>query len=178
MVGEHYLRLGLDTFFAAVSERWAGGPAGPFQGDRFEDVRPDSPDERPLLRVAYGDVGWQILRGMHDTVAALVRAGNHVVFDDMPIDAKALLDWRRALADVPRQSSFSTYRSMSPKNESRADRRRSTGWRGAHIDLIAQIDDVDLRLDATFPLDDLACMLVRHSASLPTATTGVHLSLR
>ncbi len=177
VAAEPYLYLGLDTFFAAVPERWSGGPVGEFRAEGFEYVRPPQSDGQPFLQVAYGDVGWRILRGMHDAVAALVRAGNNVVFDDMPLDLEALLDWRRALADVRASAVFLDVPLTVAEEREQGRQESIHGLARGHYELMTKISDVDLRLDATKPLEDLAAELVAHTSALGASSPGIRLSL-
>jgi len=71
---EPYLHLGIDTFLRMLPRRYRpGGPEGPSWA-----VLPDG-GARPVP----GDVARRTRSGMYHAVAALVRAGNNVVLDDV-----------------------------------------------------------------------------------------------
>jgi chloramphenicol 3-O phosphotransferase len=53
-----------------------------------------------VRRIAYGPVGWRLLKGFHRAVAAYANAGVNVVVDDMLLDLEVLTDWAQALAAV------------------------------------------------------------------------------
>src|SRR5215472_8491782 len=99
-LSEPYLLLGLDTRFAMVPSRWAGGPAGRFRHDGFAyvDLPPDG--GRPVLGIAYGELGWRIMSGFHRAVAEMVHLGNRVIIDEMLLDARVRDDWLNVLADL------------------------------------------------------------------------------
>jgi chloramphenicol 3-O phosphotransferase len=96
---EHYLALGIDTFFHMVSPRWGGGLGGPLSVDGFRYVK-TTVDHSPSIRIVYGDVGRRVLQGMHRAVAALASCGNNVIVDEMLLDRTVLDDWVDALHDV------------------------------------------------------------------------------
>jgi chloramphenicol 3-O phosphotransferase len=94
-----FLLLGLDTLFATVPGRWAGGPAGPMSqhGFHYAELPPDD-EGRPVLTVRYGEVGWQMLSGWHRAVAELARAGNNLIVDEMLLDDRVRDHWLAVLA--------------------------------------------------------------------------------
>ncbi|MBV9787199.1 MAG: AAA family ATPase [Chloroflexi bacterium] len=100
LLSDHYLALGIDSFFQMVAPRWGGGMGGPLSTDGFRYVTADD-DQGPCVRIAYGAVGERILRGMHRAVAALAACGNHVLVDEMLLDRAVLGDWVVALHDLP-----------------------------------------------------------------------------
>jgi chloramphenicol 3-O phosphotransferase len=100
LLPEHYLALGIDTFFHMVSPRWGGGENTPLSVDGFRYVR-TTVDQLPHTRIAYGDVGRRVLRGMHRAVAALAVCGNNVLVDEMLLDREVLDDWGVALHELP-----------------------------------------------------------------------------
>jgi chloramphenicol 3-O-phosphotransferase len=51
------------------------------------------------------------------------------------------------------------------------------GLARGHYELMTKLSDVDLRLDATMPLTDLAAELVAHTSSLDASSSGIRLSL-
>lgn len=95
---EPFMLLGLDTCFAMVPPRWAGGPQGPMSHLGFAyDELPDD-DGHPMLRITYGTVGWRMMAGFHRGVIEIVRAGNSVIIDEMLLDERVRDDWLRLLA--------------------------------------------------------------------------------
>ncbi|MBG0565943.1 chloramphenicol phosphotransferase CPT family protein [Actinoplanes aureus] len=93
-----FLLLGLDTLFAMVPPRWAGGPRGELRhlGFAYDELPAD--DGHPMVRITYGPAGWRMMAGFHRAVAELVRAGNPVVVDEMLLDGRVRDDWRAVLA--------------------------------------------------------------------------------
>src|SRR5262245_33338076 len=89
---EHYLALGLDTFFHMVSPRWGGGMGGPLSAEGFHYVK-TTVDQTPNIRIAYGAIGRRVLLGMHRAVAAIAACGNNILVDEMLLDRAVLDDW-------------------------------------------------------------------------------------
>ncbi|MER6841650.1 phosphotransferase-like protein [Streptomyces platensis] len=91
-----FLVLGLDTFFGMLPHRWTS--EGTAHAEGFSYIRDTDPqDGRPRLRIGYGTVGANLLAGMRQAVEALLREGNNVIIDEMPIDATIIPAWRRDL---------------------------------------------------------------------------------
>jgi chloramphenicol 3-O phosphotransferase len=97
LTGEPYLLLGLDTLFAMVPDRWAGGPHGEFRHLGFAYDRLPDDDGRPMLRITYGADGLRMTRGFHRAVAALLAAGNPVIVDEMLLGAEVRDSWLQVL---------------------------------------------------------------------------------
>ena len=97
---EPFLLLGLDTCFAMVPPRWAGGPEGPLRhlGFAYDELPAD--DGHPMLRITYGAVGWRMMAGFHRGVVEMVRAGNCVIIDEMLLDERVRDDWLGLLAPL------------------------------------------------------------------------------
>ncbi|HVX45158.1 MAG TPA: AAA family ATPase [Mycobacteriales bacterium] len=93
---EHHLLVGFDVFLRMIDPRWGGH--GPYtqQGFRYD---PSTVDGSGALvsTISCGPVGERILNGTHRAVAALARAGNDVIVDEMLLDENVLADWRAAL---------------------------------------------------------------------------------
>ena len=56
LLPEHYLALGIDTFFQMASPRWGGGMGGPLSKDGFRYVTTVD-ENQPYTRIVYGAVG-------------------------------------------------------------------------------------------------------------------------
>lgn len=91
LLDEPHLHLGLDTLFAMVPVRYGSTGTRKADGFRYER-RPDG--ETAIL---YGDHGWRMTLGFHQAVAALARAGNGVIVDEVLLDARVRDDWRAVL---------------------------------------------------------------------------------
>lgn len=91
------LLLGLDTLFATVPDRWAGGPEGEFRHRGFAYQRLPDDDGHPMLAITYGPDGQRMLTGLHHAVAALLTTGNSVIIDEMLLGAEIRNDWLRVL---------------------------------------------------------------------------------
>jgi chloramphenicol 3-O phosphotransferase len=98
LTSEPYLLLGLDTCFAMVPPRWAGGPQGPMSHLGFAYRQLPADNGHPNLSITYGEGGWRMMAGFHRAVTALVGAGNSVVVDEMLLDGRVRDDWLDVLA--------------------------------------------------------------------------------
>ncbi len=93
---EPFLHVGLDFLSAAMPARFLGDGPDAALGARW--VRDD--DGR-LLRVEAGPFGVHLLQGIPRLAAALARAGNHVIVDDVLLYPWRIADVASALAGVP-----------------------------------------------------------------------------
>jgi len=87
---EPWVYLGIDTFWNAVDERWME------HGSRAADGFLWATD----ATIVPGPAGQRLAAGMRAAVAALAKAGNDVLVDDVFLDSAWLDDWRRLLADL------------------------------------------------------------------------------
>ncbi|GAA0396825.1 phosphotransferase-like protein [Streptomyces luteireticuli] len=144
---EPFLALGLDTFFGTLPHRWTS--EGADSADGFSYVRDTDAEGHARLRIDYGPVGARLLAGMRRAVAALLREGNNVIVDEMPIDASVMPAWRTALAG--RRVLWVHLTGPLATLESREAERYPERFRGlsrGHYDVCAP-DDFDLVLDVS-----------------------------
>ena len=94
VMGEPYFRWGVDTFYATVPSRWAGGPRGELchQGIFYEGDSGDGTSRR-VTGIGYGPVGRQMLFGMHRAFHAFAAAGNNQIIDGLFWDVSMLRDF-------------------------------------------------------------------------------------
>jgi len=148
LTNEPFLLLGLDTCFAMVPPRWAGGPEGPMRhlGFAYRDLPADG--GHPMLEITYGEVGWRVMAGFHRGVAEMIRAGNSVIIDEMLLDGRVrddwlqvLTPWRPLLVGV-----FCSDEELARREASRGNRPGLARWsaRRAHVGV-----KYDLMLDST-----------------------------
>jgi chloramphenicol 3-O phosphotransferase len=147
LLPDPFLVLGLDTFFGMLPLRWTS--EGTASAEGFSYLRDTDPrDGRPRLRIAYGPVGARMLAGMRACVDALLREGNNVIVDDMPIDDSIMPAWHRDLRD--RHVSWVRVHAPLPVLEEReADRfpERFRGLSRGHYHVCVP-DDFDLDVDS------------------------------
>jgi chloramphenicol 3-O phosphotransferase len=87
---EPWVRLGIDTFWNAIDERWMEHGSRASEGFLWtEDAS-----------IVPGPVGQRLAAGMRAALAAFARAGNHLLVDDVFIDRAWLDGWRVELADI------------------------------------------------------------------------------
>ena len=96
-----FVSVSLDGLFASVPARWGSWGEFATEGLRYEWIRGAEGEPGAIRRIAYGEVGWRMLQGMHRAAAAYASAGIDVVVDDMLLDARVLDGWRETLAEVP-----------------------------------------------------------------------------
>jgi chloramphenicol 3-O phosphotransferase len=98
--GEPWIIFGWDDFVPRMPDRWHGGPSG--IGDRaMEGVSYRVVRDEPLEALLdLGDAGRRVLAGYHRAVAALARAGNNVLVEEVIITAPEWDDWQQALAGL------------------------------------------------------------------------------
>ncbi|KNB53129.1 phosphotransferase-like protein [Streptomyces caatingaensis] len=144
---EPFLVLGLDTFFGTLPFRWTS--EGERSAEGFSYVRTTDPGGRARLRIGYGPVGARLLAGMRQAVVALLREGNNVIVDEMPVDASVVPAWRAALAG--QRVLWVLVRAPLAVLEAREAERFPERFRGlsrGHYDVCAQ-EGFDLVLDSS-----------------------------
>ena len=87
---EPWLRLGIDTFWNAINERWM--EHGPRSEEGFRWL--------PDATIVPGPVGERLAAGMRAAIGACARQGNNVLVDDVFIDPAWLEGWRSELTDL------------------------------------------------------------------------------
>ena len=87
---EPWVRLGIDTFWNAIDERWM--EHGPYAAEGFLWT-----DDATIVP---GPVGQRLAAGMRAAVAASARAGNDLLVDDVFIDPEWHDGWRRELSGL------------------------------------------------------------------------------
>lgn len=169
---EPLLHVGLDFLTAAMPRRFLGNGADADLGARWVIG-----DDGRLLRIDAGPFGVRLLQGIPRMAAALARAGNHVVVDDVLLypwratDVAAALDGLEAhLVEVRCSPETATRRLREREPE------RASGHTEAYYGATYACDHVDLRLD-TDAASSEACVdvLVEHlsSGAAPTALAAI-----
>lgn len=100
--GQCWAVFSWDDFVPRLPTRWHGGPdeVGDFAADGCSyTLRDDGPDRAALLEV--GEVGFRMVRGYHRAIAAVARAGNDVIVEEVMITAREWDDWTQALSGLP-----------------------------------------------------------------------------
>ncbi|WP_158319357.1 chloramphenicol phosphotransferase CPT family protein [Actinoplanes xinjiangensis] len=131
---EPMMLLGLDTCFAMVPDRWAGGPQGPYRDRGFAYDRLPDDDGHPMLRITYGDVGRRMMAGFHRAVAALLTAGNPVIVDEMLLSGEIRDDWLHVLAPWRplRVGVFCDDTTLAAREQARGRRPGLARWSARH----------------------------------------------
>jgi chloramphenicol 3-O phosphotransferase len=89
-----WLRLGIDSFWGAVDERWMEFGERASEGFRWADR-----GERGF-EIVPGEAGQRLASGMRAAVAAAARAGNDVIADDVMLDRDWLAQWAAGLVGL------------------------------------------------------------------------------
>ena len=87
---EPWLRLGIDTCWSAIDERWMEHGTHAVQGFRWSDD----------ATIVPGPVGQRLAAGMRAAIAGCAREGNDVLVDDVFIERAWLDGWRSELAGL------------------------------------------------------------------------------
>ncbi len=87
LADDPWVHLGIDAFWSAIDERWL--EHGPRAAEGFAWAEDAS--------IVPGPVGQRLAAGMRASLAALARAGNDVLVDDVFVDPAWLDGWRREL---------------------------------------------------------------------------------
>jgi len=98
LLAEPYQHIALDQFRDGMPGRYRGlnSPEGS-PGASGLNVVPTQREGQLVTRIAFGDHGEQVLRGMRRAVAAFAREGNHVIIDDLLFKPEYLEDYAVAL---------------------------------------------------------------------------------
>lgn len=83
---EPYLDVGLDRFIWSLPRRYLDRPLW---------------DEVLGLASEAGPVGQRLVSGMHQSIAALAREGNHIIADHVLVERQWLAECARLLSDLP-----------------------------------------------------------------------------
>lgn len=141
---EPVLHVGLDWLTTTMPERFLGDGPDADLGARWNT------DERGRLSIDAGPFGLALLEGLPRLAAALARAGNHVVVDDVLLYA-----WRPgdvAAAMVGIAAHFVEVRCSrevaTARSRSREDRGSVSPIIDAYYDGTYAHDDYDLRIDS------------------------------
>ncbi|MCB5909248.1 chloramphenicol phosphotransferase CPT family protein [Streptomyces pinistramenti] len=142
-----FLVPGLDTFFGMLPHRWTS--EGTASAEGFSYLRDTDPrDGGARLRIGYGAVGAQMLAGLRGAVDALLREGNNVIVDEMPVDAGVIPAWQRALQghDVMWVHLTAPLAVLEAREAARFPE-RFRGLSRGHLDVCVP-DDFDLVIDS------------------------------
>ncbi len=91
MLETPWLRTGIDQFWSMIDERWIEMGARAHEGILWRFV--EEGEAPPTVRITLGPWGKRLVAGMHHAVAALARAGNNLVVDDVLVDPTWLVGW-------------------------------------------------------------------------------------
>jgi chloramphenicol 3-O phosphotransferase len=160
---EPFLHVGLDLMTATMPQRFLG--SGP---DADVGARWVTDDDGRLLRVDAGPFGLRLLHGLPRLAAALARAGNNVIVDDVLLYSWRVADVARALAGL--DAHFVEVRCdrevALARGKGRPGRGDSTDMIHATYDDTYANDRYDLRIDTgrTSP-EACAALLVTYLSS-------------
>jgi chloramphenicol 3-O phosphotransferase len=139
LADEPWTRLGIDTFWNAIDERWM--EHGPRAADGFAWA-----DDATIVP---GPVGQRFAAGMRAALGAFARTGNDVLVDDVFIDPAWLEGWRSELDGIE----LLLVGVMAPphvlEERERARGNRIVGEARAQVDLIHRGVEYDLTVDTS-----------------------------
>lgn len=174
---EPYLVQSLDGLFAATPEAWGSGGEHAHDGFRYEWAVSQAEPGPSVRSIAYGSVGWSVLKGFHRAVAAYSDAGANVVVDDMLFDLDVLRDWAEALAGKPTLLvSVTAPKAELLRREAARQLHPTPGLVAGHFDLHRTIAaDVQVDTSQTTPADAARSLLTlspRRGAALDAYRLG------
>jgi chloramphenicol 3-O phosphotransferase len=169
---EPVLHVGLDFMTGAMPRRFLGHGADADLGARWVVG-----DDGRLVRIDAGPFGERLLRGIPRLAAALARAGNHVLVDDVLLYPWRLADVAAALTGVDAHLVEVRCRpDTAVKRLREREPDRPSGHTEAYYAATYENERYDLRLD-TDAASSEACAdaLVRHlrSGVAPTALAAI-----
>jgi chloramphenicol 3-O phosphotransferase len=143
LADEMWLRLGIDSFWSSVDERWMEYGDRAAEGFRWVERDDQSTEIIP------GPQGQRLASSMRAAVAAAARAGTNVIADDVLLDRNWIGEWTRALAGL--DVLFVGVRTSLAVLEERERRRgdRILGESRAQIDVIHDGLRYDLEVDGS-----------------------------
>jgi len=129
-----YLEAGLDKFLWMLPRRYLAPPL-------WNDVLGEA--------VRAGDTGHRLVSGMHHAIAALSRAGSHVVADHVLVDARWLDECRALFGGLPTLfvGVLCPLPALAERERSRAD--RTLGQAAAQLGLVHAAARYDLTVDTS-----------------------------
>ena len=94
VLSEPYVHIALDQFRDGLPAKFRGlnAPPGTMGHDGL-NVVPVTSGEKPFTAIQFGDAGQKVLRGMRRAMAAMVRAGNNIIIDDILLEPEFLRDY-------------------------------------------------------------------------------------
>jgi chloramphenicol 3-O phosphotransferase len=134
-----WVRLGIDTFWTSIDERWMEHGSRAAEGFAWTDD----------ATIVPGPVGQRLAAGMRAAVGAFARAGNDVLVDDVFIDPGWLDGWRTELADVELFLVGVMARAHILEERERARGNRIVGEARAQVDVIHRGIEYDLTVDTS-----------------------------
>ncbi|GAB4211297.1 MAG: chloramphenicol phosphotransferase [Roseiflexaceae bacterium] len=97
LLPEPYLHIGIDTVIFALPKRYLNPP---LWNEVFRYTWP--PDGSPEgLVIDAGPIGHRLINGLHLSVAALARAGNHVIVDHVLLETAWVSECAQLFHDLP-----------------------------------------------------------------------------
>jgi chloramphenicol 3-O phosphotransferase len=134
VLDEPFLDAGIDKFLWMLPHRYLNPPL-------WDDVLGRATEA--------GATGQRLLSGMHHAIAALARAGNHVVADHVLVDPRWLDECARVFRDLPVY--FIAVHCPLPVLEQREQQRldRTLGQARAQFDLVHAHGVYDLEVDTS-----------------------------
>jgi chloramphenicol 3-O phosphotransferase len=146
-----WVRLGIDSFWNAIDERWMEHGLRAAEGFAWTDD----------ATIVPGPVGQRLAAGMRAALGAFARSGNDLLVDDVFIDAAWLDAWRRELDGLD----WLLVGVMAPTHvldeRERARGNRIIGEARAQADVIHRGIEYDLTVDTSRQSsDECACAVL------------------
>ncbi|CAM3250868.1 chloramphenicol phosphotransferase CPT family protein [Stackebrandtia soli] len=100
IAGVPYLYTGFDACAKLMPPPWSAFGEGEHAVDGFYFESGFDAEDRPTVRVRYGEVGSRVIRAHQRSVAALPSIGDSVLIDEMLLGPEILAGWLHSLANA------------------------------------------------------------------------------
>jgi len=142
---DHYLLMSTDMFFQMVNPDWGGGAPTPLSRKGFRYER-----DGVLLRIVHGEEGFGILTGIVKAVAAMLNAGNNILYDEMLQSPEHWSLWQPVVAAF-RATVIHLHADEKTLLAREGARGRNSDLHGLALGHLAsnEIESADLRIDTS-----------------------------
>lgn len=165
VMDEPYLDAGIDKFLWMLPRRYLNDPVYWQQIYQYHWPEP----EQMVIQAA--PLGHQLMHGMHQAIAALSRAGNHIVVDHVLTEVTWIQQCALLFADLPAWLIHLTCPLEVLEQRERERKDRTLGQARAQFNLVHAHEICDLAID-TSQYDVVTCaeMIKQHIQTGPQPT--------
>ncbi len=171
IMDEPYLDAGIDKFLWMLPRRYINEPAYWQRVYQYEWPQPDQ------LMIRAAPLGHQLMDGMHQAIAALAQAGNHVVADHVLAEPAWVRQCAALFSNLPAWLVHITCPLAVLEERERARRDRTLGQARAQFHLVHAHAICDLEIDtAQHDVNACAKIIKQHMLAGPPPTAFAKLA--